>query len=149
MTDLNELCFGGTFTLLLLVFYRTECWCPRWLAGDGFVERHSYSIDKSASFTLFYNDDKSAFETLVRRYKQHLAANITTYFDVYPPNEWETIRGGPGMFMSLHPIENSTRFESVNGNEPPRKQGSTLGAKFVLQANPPSPIGDLNLLPWE
>ena len=104
---------------------------------------------KVARFTVFFDEDEASFEKRVRTYKKHKAANIDTFFDVYPKGHWETIRGGPRMFMSMHAVDNSQRFESVNGNEPPKPRGSTLGGKWVLHARPPSLKGDLELLPWE
>ena len=104
---------------------------------------------KNASFTVFFDEDPNSFKLLVETYKKKRAANINTFFDVYPKGEWETIRGGPNMFMTVHAVDMSRRFESVNGDEPPTPRGSTLGGKWVLVAKPPSPKGDLELLPFE
>lgn len=104
-------------------------------------------IRRTASFTVFYWDQK-AFDAQVLLYKKHRALGLNTNPDVYPPNEPETIRSGPHSFMSLHGIDAGKRYESSNGNSP-IETGSTLGGKWVLMARPPSPKGDIDLLPWE
>ena len=102
---------------------------------------------QSASFTVYYNENQQEFSDLVSEYKQRLIDGHSTSELTFPPFVWETIRGGPGCFISVHGSRTTKRYESANGN--PNVSGSTLGGKWVLMAKPPSPKGDLNPLPWE
>ena len=85
----------------------------------------------------------------MRLYKQNRHVNGGRDY-VYPRSTWETIRSGPGAIMTLHGIDCAKRYESKSGKAPKKKKaGSTLGGKWVLTAKPPSPKGDVELLPWE
>jgi hypothetical protein len=107
------------------------------------------TTNKNVSFTVFYDEDRASFRQRLKKYKAQRKVGINTFTLVYPAGEWETIRGGPGLFMTMHAVDMGRRFESSNGDEPPKPKGSTLGGKWVLVAKPPSTKGDLELLPFE
>ena len=102
---------------------------------------------ESASFSVYYNEDQQEFSDLVTEYKRRMKDGHSTQELTFPPFVWETIRGGPQCFISVHGSSMTKRYESGNSN--PNVSGSTLGGKWVLMAKPPSPKGDLNPLPWE
>lgn len=101
-----------------------------------------------ASFTAYHWQDLE-FDQQVREFKKYRHINSGSSY-VYPPGVWETIRTGRRMFLTVHGIDGSKRYESAPGEPPPpKKAGSTLGGKWVLTAKPPSVKGDVELLPWE
>jgi len=107
------------------------------------------TLTKTASFTVFYDENVYTWAQRILTYKKHRDLGLSTFADVYPEKEWETLRAGLGAFLSMHGLDAAKRYESSNGDPPPIGTGSTLGGKWVLAAGPPSPKGDVDLLPWE
>ena len=104
---------------------------------------------RTVSFSVYYQADTGKWAQLRRDYKKYRHIQAGAAY-VYPKDKWETIRGGPGGFLTIHGIDGSKRNESSSGNPPPpKKGGSTLGGKWKLKARPPSLKGDVELLPWE
>lgn len=103
----------------------------------------------TVSFGVYYQTDMAAWDQLRRDFKKYRHIGGGAKY-VYPPEKYETMRGGPGQFFTLHGVDRSKRFESSTGDPlPPKKGGSTLGGKWKLKARPPSLKGDVELLPWE